>query len=162
MLVGAHSEVLDGFPGVLGSTEQQGVGTGGAPQSELVKSDALASSGLNTGTRSGGETESSNRHLGGGEETVVVGDGTDNDNGPLGVLGCLLVDLGVGGEARDLGQRHRGTVHLRHEEPTEDDLVEAAVGTTGEEAVQLHEELDVHIVALGSLFAPDPSADSSS
>ena len=158
VLVGAHAEVLDGFPSVLGSTEQQGVGTGRAPQGELVKSDALASGGLDAGTGSGCEAERRDGHLGGSFHTIIVGNGTDNHDDPVGIFGVLRVDLFVGGEARDLGQRHRGTVQLRHEEPAKDDLVEAAVGTTDEEAVQLHEKLDVHIVALGNLFAPDPSA----
>jgi len=53
--------------------------------------------------------------------------------------------------ARDLAQRYRGAVDLGHEQPAQDHLVEAAVGTARKEAVQLHKKLDVHIVALRSL-----------
>lgn len=151
-LVGTETEVLVGLPGVPGASEQEGVGTGGGPEGELIKSDRLTTSGLNAGAGSGRESQGSDGHLGDGEETVVVGDGTDNNNGAVVVLGVLLVDVGVTGVARDLAQGHGRAVHLGHEQAAEDDLVEGRVGTTRQEAVKLDEELNVDIVALGRLL----------
>lgn len=174
MAVGAKAEVPDGLTGVLGAAEDQGVAASGGTESKLVQSDGLTTGGEDAGAGSSGEAESRNRDLGDGQETVVVGDSADNDDGPLLVLG------NVGGNA---GQRHRGTVDLGHKEAAEDDLVEGSVSAacehkswsvkllfvsfllslfrswgvfsrirrTRQEAVQLHEKLEVHIVARGSL-----------
>ena len=138
--------MLDSLARVLGSAEEEGVGTGRAAESELVEGDGLTSGGDDASTGGGGEAEGGNRHLGDGEEAVVVGDGSDNDDGPV---GGLALGSGVAG---NLGKGDRGTVQLGHEQPAEDDLVERRVRATGQEAVQLHEELDVHIVALRRLF----------
>lgn len=54
----------------------------------------------------------------------------------------------------DFAQRYRGAVHLGHEQPAQDHLVEFAVGAAGEEAIQLNEELNVNIVAFGCLRFP--------
>jgi hypothetical protein len=150
--VRTETEVLVRLPGVLGSSEEESVGTSGGTESELIQGDGLTTSGLNAGAGSGGESESGDRNLGNREETVIVGDGTDNNDGAVVVLGVLLVDVGIGGVARDLAQRHGRAVHLGHEQAAEDDLVEGRIGTTRQEAVELYEELNVDIVALGRLL----------
>jgi hypothetical protein len=118
--VGAHAEVLDGLTGVLGATEQQGVAASGGTQSELVEGQGLTTSGDNAGTGGGGEAQSSDAQLGDLEETVVVGDGTNNDNG---------LALGTLGLADNAGDRDGGAVDARHEQAAQDDLVERRVGT---------------------------------
>jgi len=131
VLVGTKTEVPDGFPSVLGATKQEGVATSGAPESKLIQGNSLATSSLNPGTGSCGESQGSDRHLWDGQETIVIGHGTNNDNSPLGILGSILVDDGVRCVTGDLAQGHRGTVDLGHEQAAEHRLVESAVGTTG-------------------------------
>lgn len=169
VLVGTEAEVLDGLTGVLGATEQQGVGTGGLLQGKLVKGDGRAASSQDAGTSSGGETQGGDVHLGDSEQTGVIGDGANDDDGLL-----LVAVLNVGVDA---GQRNGRAVHAGHKQTAQDDLVEGRVGTayrdvihgqrlcrqivssvgmdgselTGQEAVQLHQELQVGIVALGRL-----------
>lgn len=105
MAVGSEAEVADGLTGVLGTTEDQSVASGGGTESKLVEGDGLTTGSDNASAGSGGEAQSSNGVLGELEKTLVVGDGADNDNGPL------LLGGSVGYEA---GQRHRGTVDLGH------------------------------------------------
>lgn len=121
MLVGTEAEVLDGLTGVLGATEQQGVGTGGLLQGELVESLGSAASSQDTGTGSSGETQGSDVHLGNLEQTGVIGDGADNDDG---LLLVAVLDVGV-----DAGERHGRSVHAGHEQTAQHDLVEGRVGT---------------------------------
>lgn len=121
VLVGAHAEVLDGLTGVLGTTENKGVAASGSTESKLIQSDGLTAGGDNAGAGGGSEAESRNRDIGERKETVVVGDGSDNNDG---ALLALLVD--VGNNARE---GHRRTVDLGHEETAENNLVEGSVGT---------------------------------
>lgn len=126
--------MLDGLPRVLGSPEQQGSRSSRLPERELVESEALSSSGLDTGTGSAGESEGGNGELGHLEETDVVGDGGDDDDGVGGsVSRVTLVDL-----AGDSGEGEGRAVDARHIESAEDGLVELGVCSAGEEAVQLH------------------------
>lgn len=120
--MGTEAEVLNSLTGVLGSTEEQSVGTSGSTESKLVQSQSLTTSLLDSGASGGSETESSNRQLGNGKETVVVSDGSDHNNS------LALVRLGnVGNQTR---KRDRGTVDPGHEKAAEHDLVEVGVGTT--------------------------------
>jgi hypothetical protein len=75
--VGTEAEVLDGLTGVLGSTEEEGVGSSGEAGSNLIDGEALAAGLLNAGASRGGEAEGRNGELGELEKTVVVSDGTD-------------------------------------------------------------------------------------
>lgn len=121
MLVGTEAEVLHSLTSVLGTTEQQCVGTGGLLQGELVKSLGSAASSQDTGTGGGGESQGSDVHLGHLEQTSVIGDSANNDNG---LLLVAVLDVGV-----DAGQRHGGAVHAGHKQTAQDDLVEGGVGT---------------------------------
>ena len=121
MLVGTEAEMLEGLTSVLGATEQQGVGTGGLLKSELIKGLGLAAGSNDASTGGGGEAQSSDIDLGDLEEAVVIGDGTDNNDGLL-----LVAVLEVGGNA---GEGDGRAVDARHEEATEHDLVEGRVGT---------------------------------
>jgi hypothetical protein len=75
--VGTETEMLNGLTGVLGSTEEEGVGSSGEAGSNLVDGEALTTGLLDAGTGRGGEAESSNGELGDFEHAVVVSDGAD-------------------------------------------------------------------------------------
>lgn len=120
VLVRSHAEVLDSLASVLGATEGEGVGTGGSTEGELVEGDGLTAGGQDAGTGGGGEAEGSDGELGDGQETVVIRDGADNHNGALLILG------GVGDDAADGDGR---AVDLGGKQASEDNLVEAGVGS---------------------------------
>ena len=124
--MGTEAEVLDGLTGVLGATEEEGVGTGRGAHGQLVNGDGLTAGGDNAGTGSVGETEGSDRELGELEKAVVVSDGADQDDG-LAVVGLAGVLVGSGGN--DLGQRHGRAVDLAHHQAAEDGGIELGVGT---------------------------------
>lgn len=121
MLVGTHAEVADGLTGVLGTTQQQGVGTSGLFEGQLIESldGAAGSEDASAGGR--GETQGSDVHLGDLEETDIVGDGADNDDRLL-----LVAVLEVGCDTRQGDGR---AVDAGHEQSAQDNLVEARVGT---------------------------------
>ena len=119
--MGAEAEVLESLAGVLGAAEEEGVGTSGLLESELVESDGLAAGGLDARAGGAGEAEGSDADLGDGQEAVVIGDGADDDDGLL-----LVAVLEVGSNARE---GDGGAVDAAHEQATEHDLVEGRVGT---------------------------------
>ena len=124
--VGTEAEVLDGLTGVLGATEEEGVGTGRGAHGQLIDGQGLTTSGDDAGAGSGGVAEGSDRELGELKETVVVSDGADQDDG------LALVSLAgvlVGSSGNDLGERHGRAVDLAHHQAAEDSGVELAVGT---------------------------------
>jgi hypothetical protein len=115
--VGTEAEVLDGLTGVLGSTEEEGVGSSGEAGSDLIDGEALAAGLLNARTGRRSEAHRGDGELGELKETVVVSDGSDlvllasfcwicirepyNDDGlALVCLGGVLVGSG----RDDLGQ----------------------------------------------------------
>jgi hypothetical protein len=122
VLVGAETKVLDSLSGVLGSTEKERVATSGSPQGQLVESQSLSASGNDASTSGGSEAKGSNADLGDGQETVVIRDSANNDDG-------LVVGL-LGDVCHYSGQRNWGSVDARHEETAQDNLVEGGVGTT--------------------------------
>jgi hypothetical protein len=119
--VGTEAEVLHGLTGVLGSTEEEGVGTGRSTESKLVQGQSLTTSLLNASTSSGGEAEGSDRELGNIQQAVVIGNSADDDDG-LALVGLANVRDGT-------RKRNRGTVNSRHKETTENSLVEVGLGT---------------------------------
>lgn len=122
MLVGAHAEVADTLTGVLGTAQQQGVGASGLLKGQLVEGLDGAAGGEDASAGGGGETQSSDIHLGDLKQADVIGDGADNDDGLL-----LVAVLEVGGDAR---QRDGRAVDAGHKQAAQDNLVEAGVGTT--------------------------------
>lgn len=86
--------MLVGFPSGLDTTEEDGVGTSGGTNSELIKSDGLTASGDDALTRTTGESEGSDGELGDLNQADVIGDSSnlDDDLG-LAVSGvCGLLD----------------------------------------------------------------------
>lgn len=147
LLVGVRTEaeVLDRLASVLAATEEHSVAAGGGAHGELVEGKRLTASSLNARTSRVGEAERSNAELGHLEEALVVGDGADDDDSAE--LVAVKVAL-VAREVRKARNRHRGAVHLGHEQTAEDRLVEARVGAARKEAVKLHKEEEVGVLAL--------------
>jgi len=75
--VGSEAKVLDSLTGVLGTPEEESVGSSGEAGSDLVDGEGLAASLKNACAGRGSEAESSDGELGELEETVVVRDGSD-------------------------------------------------------------------------------------
>lgn len=136
VVVGAHVEVLHGLARVLGTAEEDGVAALGRTQGELVEGQALAAGSQDPGTGGLGEAQSGDRQLGQLQETVVIGDATDDDDR----LGRLATGRDTTAVLRQVYQaRHadRRTVDLGHEQTAQDDLVEARVSAAGQEAIEL-------------------------
>jgi hypothetical protein len=133
VLMGTHTEVLDGFTVVLGTTDKDGVGTSGGTESQLIEGDDFTTSLQDASLGSLGHMESGQRQLGQVQKTGVIGDGTDHDEGLVGniLLGSVL------GQARHSDRR---TVNAGHKETLQDNLVEVSIGTASEETIQLDEE----------------------
>lgn len=143
--VRTEAEVLDSLAGVLWATEEEGVGTSWGTHSELVNGEALTAGGKDARTGSGSEAGGRNGELWDLKETVVVGDGADQDDGlALVLLGGVL----VGGGRNNAGDGHWWAVDLAHHQPPQDSLVESGVGTAGQEPVQLDQKGQVDIVRL--------------
>lgn len=107
--------------------------TFGSLHNELVEGEALAASGGNASTGSLSESESGNSQLGDSEDSLIIGDG-GNDNGGLTLIRLLLVMLDK------LGKRKRRSVHSGGNKSSEDGLVEARTGSSGEESEELQME----------------------
>lgn len=124
MLVWAETEMLDSLTRVLWSSEEKGVSTGWSSQGELVESESLTAGGDDASTSGGGELEGGNGDLWNSQETVVIGNGANDDNGLSVDLGLFVADKSV-----DAGEGDWWAVDLGHEKSAEDDLVEARVGS---------------------------------
>ena len=86
--VRTETEVLDSLTGVLWTTEKEGVGTGWGAHGELVDCEALTTGLGDSGTGSSGEAKGGDGELWNFQKTVVVGHGTNKDDG------LALVGLG--------------------------------------------------------------------
>lgn len=169
--MGTHTEVLDGLSGVLWSSQQNNVAASWGSHGQLVESQALTAGLLDSGTGSGGESQSSDGQLGDDVHSVVVGDCADDCDGLalVGLLGGWGADFAV-----DAGEGHGWAVDSRHEQSLEDDLVEVGIGSscassvllvlglvvsvvlTGKESVELDKQLQIRVVALGCLSVAGP------
>eukprot|EP00657_Telonema_sp_P-1_P012978 TRINITY_DN990_c0_g1_i9.p1 TRINITY_DN990_c0_g1~~TRINITY_DN990_c0_g1_i9.p1 ORF type:complete len:193 (-),score=81.55 TRINITY_DN990_c0_g1_i9:107-685(-) len=110
--------------------------------SQLIEGQALATVLHDTATGALGEAESTHAEaLGGIEHADVIGDGSDHD-------GHLV--LLASGELGQLGKGERGTVHLAHEQTLEHNLVEGGVHAASHEAIELHQQANVRVLAHGS------------
>ena len=126
----------------LGAAEEHHARAGGAHERELIEGEALAAGLDDPGARRLGEAQRA--HLQGGhlEHARVIRHRAD-DGGD--------VPLAARHELGELGEGERGAVDLAHEQTLENGLVEVVLGrrATREEAVELHEKLQVHILRLG-------------
>jgi len=125
--VRTETEVLECLAGVLGTSEEDGVGTSWRALRKLVECEALTTSGGDASAGSSGEPEGSNGQLGDLDETVVISHSSDNDNGlALLLLAGVLVCCG----SNNAGDRDGRPVDLAHKEAAEDSCIELGVGTT--------------------------------
>jgi hypothetical protein len=121
------SEVTSGLS-LLGSSEEEGVGSGRRLHDELVKSHASTTSSDDSGTGGLGESESGNVKLGHIEGSLIIGDNSDNDGSAAGILS----------EASDhAGDGHWGSVNSGGDESSEDGLAETGLGSSGKEGEEL-------------------------
>ena len=123
VLVRAHAEVLDGLTSVPLAAKQDGVGTSGRTERELVKGDGLTAGLEDARLGRLGEAEGSDGQLGDLEEADIVGDGANNNDG----LGVTVG--GVSSLLEDAGERQRGAVDLGEEEAVEDGLNQTLVSS---------------------------------
>ena len=126
VLVRTETKVFGRFTSVLGTTDENSVGTSRSTESQLIQGQAFTTSLQDTSLGSLGEVKSSNRDLGNFEETAVISNSTNNNNS--------VVALGATNNARETD---RGTVDTRHKETLQDDLVELGISATGKETVKL-------------------------
>lgn len=95
VLMGPKAKVLDSLSGVLGSSEEEGVASSGSSQSQLIQSQSLSSCIEDASTSGGSESEGGNAELRNSQETVVIGDCANYDNGlVVGLLGGVRDNSG--------------------------------------------------------------------
>mmetsp|Transcript_12780 Transcript_12780/g.35907 ORF Transcript_12780/g.35907 Transcript_12780/m.35907 type:complete len:205 (-) Transcript_12780:160-774(-) len=131
------AKVLDSLARVLGAAEQDAAGASGGLQSQLIESQALSAGLEDAGAGSLGELQGAHTQLGDLKHADIVRDGADQN--------CHLAILALH-ELGELAQGERRAVHLGHEHPLEDNLVEGAVSAPLQEPIELHEKLEVRIV----------------
>ena len=131
-----RAEVLNRLARVLRAAEQRDPVARGRGERELIERHALAASLDDPRASRLRESKRAHLHRGHFEHARVVRDGPD-DRGH-----APLVKL------RELRQRQRRAVDLGHEQTLEDGLVEVRVRAAREEAVELHEELEVDVFGL--------------
>ena len=152
MRVRTEAKVLDCLTGVLGSTEQESVGSSRCTHGQLVNGKALAA-GLDDARAGGrGEAKCGNGELGDLQNAVVIGH-SSNQNDRLSLV-CLSGVLVRGGR-NQAGKRHWWAVDFAHHQSAQDGLVELGVGAAGEESVELDEEGEVGV---GRLLDPAMAA----
>lgn len=100
------TEVSDGLTDVTLTTEQDRVGAGRGTDGELVEGQSLTAGSDDTLTGRGGESESGDRELGDLGETLVIENGTDNDDS------LRVVGVGALGLFDDTRDGDGGTVDL--------------------------------------------------
>lgn len=112
--------MLDSLSGVLWSSKEKSVASGWGSEGQLIDGQGLTTGSKDASTGSGSEAESRNTELGNLQQSVVIGDGTNNDDG------SLLLLASVCDESRD---RDWWSVDAGHKQSAKDDLVEGRVGT---------------------------------
>jgi len=136
------SEVSVGRAGSAASLHQDGVLSFGGLEGQLIEGKDLSSGLENTFAGASGDVHGAQRQLGDLVKTKVVGDGADHDCG-LTIAARLLH------HARDASDGHWRPVHAAHIQTLQDNLVELGLGSTGQEPVELDQEAQVDILALG-------------
>lgn len=125
------AEVLVSLPGGLATPQEEGVGTSGSAESELVESEDLAAILENALAGTLGEPQSAHADLGELEKAGIIGNGADDDDN----LALLALD-----EASELNEGERGLVGPAHAQALEDDAVEVRTGPASQEPVELDKE----------------------
>lgn len=139
------TEVPDGFSGVPPSSHQDSVGTSGGSESELVEGQGFTTVGDDSFPGGSSESQSGDGELGDNRESLVVQNGTDDDNS-LGSVG-----VGALGFLDNSGDRDRRSVDLGHKQPLQDDSVELGFGSSSQESVELDQEEEIRVLTLRGL-----------
>lgn len=117
--VGSKSEVLDSFTSVLRATEEESVRSSRCPKCELIQSQSLTPSLLNSGSRSSGEPQRGHREFGNSEKAIVISNSSDHNDG------LALVSIGnIGNESRKGDGR---AVDSRHKKAAQHNFVEVGL-----------------------------------
>lgn len=122
-LVRTETKVSNGLSGVSWTSDKDGVLTLRSSQSQLVQGDSLTTSLQDSSLGTSSESQSGDSGLWGLQQSEVVGNGTNDNDGLLSSTLLLqnLVDSGKGNwRSVDLGKEQR----------SQDDLVERRVSTT--------------------------------
>ena len=131
------AEVLVDLARLLGPAQEDRVRALGRAQRELVEREALAAGLDDPRARRLGEAQRADGELGHLEQARVVRDGA-HQHGDLVLLALH--------ELCQVVQRERRPVRPRHEQPLQDHLDELGVRPAAQEPVELHEELEVHVL----------------
>jgi hypothetical protein len=134
-----RAEVLDGLAVALGAAQQHGAGAGGCGQCQLVERQHLAAGGHDARARRLGHAQRAQLQLGHVRQAHVVSH-LAHQHSRLRLLALH--------ERRQLAQAKRRAVDAAHEQPLQHNLAELAVRAASQELVQLHKQLQVHVVAL--------------
>ena len=137
---GGAAEVLDCFTRVLGSTKKDSVLSGRRDQGQLIKCDDLAASLQNASSSGLRDPQSAHTQFRNLHKANIVGDGANNDR--------QFVPFSFH-ELRQFRKREGRPVDSGHEEPLQDDLVEVAIGTSDQETIEFHQQLQVRVIRLG-------------
>ena len=136
------SEVLHSLASIAVSLEQNSVRTSGSTQSELVQSDALASSLHDASTSCLSEVQSAHLQSRNIAHTDVVGNCANHHSN------LVLLSLHVSDQA---AQIHRRAVNAAHVKASQNHLRELSIRATSKETIQIHQQSQVHVLALRSL-----------
>lgn len=123
VLVRTEAEVSNSLSVRSWTSQDQSVLTLWSSQSQLVQSDSLTTSLQDGSSGTSSESQSGDGSLRELQQSAVVGDGTNNNDG------LVLVTLLLQGSG-DSGDRNRWSVDLRQEQRSQDDLVELRLSTT--------------------------------
>lgn len=124
------TEVLAGSTSGASALEQKGVLAGGRTQSQLIEGQDLTASLQDTLASRLGDMQGAQRQLGHHQEAGIVGNGANNNNSRLRLLGGLE-------EASNALQRHWWPIGFAHKQTLQNDAVKLLVCTTLQETVQL-------------------------
>lgn len=113
--------------------------TFGSPQCQLVQSNNLPTTLLDSCTSSLCHSQSSNTHLGDLQHPHIIGDSTNHHDRLAGIF-LRVSDLPV-----DKANRYRGPIDTGVKETLEDCFVEFRIRATGEESVEFDEEEEVDV-----------------
>lgn len=133
------TEVRLGTSGGVASQEE-GTSASWALHDELIEGKASATSLGDSCTGGFGEAETSNGKLWNIENTLVIGDGTNNNSDSVLLLAEVLDDLGQG---------KWWAVGAGSNKSSQDGLGEAGSGSSGEESEQLDEKVVIQVLGSG-------------
>ena len=140
---GCSAKVLLGFTLASGTLDEDGPLSLGGLQGQLVKGHDLTTALDDASTSLLSDVKGAHLHFGDLKDSDIIGDGS-NDNSDF-VLATRLLH-----QTHQSVDGQRSSVGAAHKESLEDDLVELGIGPSGQEAVKLHQQTEVNILALGS------------